>query len=94
MKFSSLPYILKQKTLFKIKMLELHRRNTRFLVEKIINLIDVWLAGKIFIERWCDKNFQKLHLPYSHILVAWYRLEEVNKVYNNLFGKLKHENID
>jgi len=23
-----------------------------------------------------------------------YRLDEVNKVYNNLFGELRHENID
>ncbi|WVZ24129.1 hypothetical protein V8G54_002673 [Vigna mungo] len=57
-------------------------------------------------ERWCDcGKFQKIHLPCSHVLVAckhahhdfniyispYYRLDVIMKVYNNLFGELRHE---
>jgi len=57
-------------------------------------------------ERWCDcGKFQKLHLPCSHVIAACkhahhdfsmyisphYRLDVIVKVYDNLFGELRHE---
>jgi len=57
-------------------------------------------------ERWCDcGKFQKIHLPCSHVIAACkhayhefsmyrsphYRLDVVMKVYDNLFGELRHE---
>ncbi|WVZ25988.1 hypothetical protein V8G54_004532, partial [Vigna mungo] len=57
-------------------------------------------------ERWCDcGKFQKIHLPCSHVLATckhahhdfniyispYYRLDVSMKVYNNMFGELRHE---
>jgi len=57
-------------------------------------------------ERWCNcENFQKVHLPCAHVIIACkhahqdfimyisphYRLDVIMKVYDNLFGELRHE---
>ena len=57
-------------------------------------------------ERWCNcGKFQKIHLPCSHVIAACkhayhdfnmyislhYRLHVIMKVYDNLFGELRHE---
>jgi len=57
-------------------------------------------------ERWCDcGKFQKIHLSCSHVIAACkhahhdfimyisphYRLDVIMKVYDNLFGELRHE---
>jgi len=60
----------------------------------------------ILDESWCDcGKFQKIHLPCSHVILACkhahhdfsmyisphYRMDVFMKVYDNLFGELRHE---
>jgi len=89
--------------------LEFDQRNTRFLVQETINLRKVRPTTDLTVkldEWWgdCD-NFQKLHTPCSHIVVAckhihheyknyihlMYMLESMSNLYKGLFGELGNE---
>ncbi|KAH1254495.1 hypothetical protein GmHk_04G010934 [Glycine max] len=83
--------------------LEFDQRDTQFLIQETI---EFWPIGDFMVrldERWCDcSKFQKLHKPYSHVVVACkhvhreyknymhlvYTLECFSNVYRGLFGEL------